>query len=365
MTTAKLHHQTSPKPKILHICKNGGYSGAEKIAITIIEGSKEEYDAVYASPKGYVCEVLREKGIFFHSLGEKLTIRSVRKAVNDVKPDIIHAHDYRASIIAGIVAGKKIVVISHLHNNAPWIRRHGVKTLGYAAVSVFFYRVIAVSPSIVYEFAFSNIIKKRCVIEENPVDAQKIKKMANEESFFEPFDIIFLGRLEEAKNPLGFVDIVELVSEVLPETRAVMVGDGSMVQSVKGRIREKHLGTVIEMKGYLSNPYTVLRHSKILCMPSKWEGYGLSAAEALVLGKPVVCLDAGGLRYFVDDKCGKICANLKECASEVISLLSDEHEYRSKMINAKKKGENFCSPDEYAIRIKKIYREAIGGESLE
>jgi glycosyltransferase involved in cell wall biosynthesis len=39
----------------------------------------------------------------------------------------------------------------------------------------------------------------------------------------------------------------------------------------------------------------------VLAMPSHWEGFGLTAAEAMAAGKPVVGTDVPGLREVVED----------------------------------------------------------------
>jgi glycosyltransferase involved in cell wall biosynthesis len=45
----------------------------------------------------------------------------------------------------------------------------------------------------------------------------------------------------------------------------------------------------------LSNPYPVMRRADVIVLPSRWEGFGLVAAEAAALGVPFVGSDVGGL----------------------------------------------------------------------
>lgn len=88
------------------------------------------------------------------------------------------------------------------------------------------------------------------------------------------------------------------------------------------------------MYGFQSNPYGLVQNSRVMCMPSLWEGFGLAAVEALCLGIPVVCSGAGGLSDLIDEQCGMICGeNLGRYVDEIIKLLSDES-YRRQKSNA-------------------------------
>lgn len=86
-----------------------------------------------------------------------------------------------------------------------------------------------------------------------------------------------------------------------------VVGKGDMFEWFENQVKTYHLQENIDLYGFLENPYPILNASKIMILPSKWEGYGLVAVEALSLGVPVVCSGAGGLKNIVNDRCGKIC----------------------------------------------------------
>ena len=85
-----------------------------------------------------------------------------------------------------------------------------------------------------------------------------------------------------------------------------------------------NLQNVIKIKGFMENPYGILNASKILCMPSVWEGYGLVAVEALALGIPVVSTGVGGLPGIINNSCGKICNITDEFISIIVELIELE-----------------------------------------
>ena len=85
--------------RILHLLASNKFSGAEHIAVDIIRALQEKYELVYVSPTGEIKEFLGQEKIRYIPLNE-LSYLEVYRVIKDYKPDIIHAHDYRASCIA-------------------------------------------------------------------------------------------------------------------------------------------------------------------------------------------------------------------------------------------------------------------------
>ena len=67
-----------------------------------------------------------------------------------------------------------------------------------------------------------------------------------------------------------------------------MVGDGVLMDVCRLLISKLGLESNIEMMGFQENPYIFMKQSSILCITSESEGFGLVAAEANVLGIPVL-----------------------------------------------------------------------------
>ena len=110
------------------------------------------------------------------------------------------------------------------------------------------------------------------------------------------------------------------------------------------------------MYGFQENPYPILKNSKVLVLPSKWEGFGLVSIEALTLGKPVVCSDAGGLKKIVTKDCGYVIENenVDQYVSEILELVNDENYYERKHNAALDRAKDLNNIDQY---IEQVYRE--------
>lgn len=136
-----------------------------------------------------------------------------------------------------------------------------------------------------------------------------------------------------------------------------MIGDGELRGKVETEIEKFNLNDNIDLVGFQKNPYTFLVQSKILCMPSKWEGFGLAAVEALAYKLPVVASLVGGLKNIINDSCGKLCSNVYEFVDELLKLLNENEYYNNKRVGAYKRAQEYDNIELYSKKIISIYSE--------
>lgn len=338
--------------RVLHLLKSNKFSGAESVVLTIM-GLFPEYEMIYASLDGPIKQVVEDAGYRFYAL-ESSKISSVQKAIIELKPDIVHAHDFSMSTSAAWAAGK-IPVISHLHNNPPWLGKIHPKSVMFALALPHIQQVISVSESVQKEYLFGRLMNGKNTVLGNFVDVERVRRMAQEPCPCGDVDLVFLGRLSAPKQPLLFCEIVKQVKEKIPGVTARMIGDGELAGEVRSYLSENGLQDTIELVGFQSNPYTYLKGGKIMVMPSAWEGFGLAAVEALSLGIPVICSGAGGLANIITDECGKICDSINDYVAEIQKLVSITKVYDEKSAKAKKRAEDYNDVQEYKRKLKDIY----------
>ena len=345
--------------KVVFLQKSNIYSGAENIVIKIMKLlSQKDYSCVYVSPDGEIREFVEEIGLTFYPIVDS-SIVSVRKAICQIQPDIIHTTDYGMSTYASLL-NLGIPIVAHLHNNAPWLKNPLYpKTILFAKALKNINQVISVSPSIEKEFVYRNLLKKKNHVIYNVVDIERVRKLATECKSNEKFDIAFLGRLTSPKNPLLFCKIVMKYKEINEHVKAVMIGEGELRNEVEQFINKNNLKDNILLMGFQKNPYKIINNSKILLMPSKYEGFGLVAVESLALGIPVVCSGVGGLKDIITEKCGAICSETFEYSKEIQKLLNDEQYYKKKSQNAKINAQRFGNLKLYIERILEVYDKCL------
>ena len=109
------------KKKVLHVLSSNKYSGAENVATYIVKLTNDNYESVYTSPKGSIKESLKLRGIKYIQMND-FSVSEIKKVIHDYKPDIIHAHDFTATIKC-ILVNSKLPIVSHIHQNPTWIKK--------------------------------------------------------------------------------------------------------------------------------------------------------------------------------------------------------------------------------------------------
>ena len=97
--------------------------------------------------------------------------------------------------------------------------------------------------------------------------------------------------------------------------------------------------------------------AKCLLMPSRFEGFGLVAVEALALGVPVVCTPVGGLPGIVNSSCGMLSDDDDVLVQEICRLISDEDYRKKKAEGALQRADELDNLDDYMMRMRRIYDE--------
>ena len=339
---------------VLHILNTNSYSGAENVAITIIRAMNKrypDYRLIYVSPDGPIRERLLAEGVEFEPI-EKISRREIRRLIKKYHPDVIHAHDFTASIVSAL--STRVPVISHIHNNCPWLKSFCVKSLAYGVSCLRYRRMLGVSPSVFEEFIFGKFFKKKCEVIGNPIDLEKIREASASADIKDGYDIVFLGRLTEAKNPALFVEIIGEVAKRV-DVSAVMIGDGELRADTEKKISELGLSDTVRLLGFIDNPHGVLLSSRLLVMTSAWEGYGLVAAEALALGKPVVATPVGGIPTIIIGEEGRLCSETSEMVDAIVSLLTSDEEYAAASRRATERAGEIDNLATYTAKINHYY----------
>jgi len=116
-----------------------------------------------------------------------------------------------------------------------------------------------------------------------------------------PYDLIFVGRLTELKQPLQFVEIVAAVRREVPSVRAAMVGDGALRDAVRQRATHLQVDSQIDFAGKGDNVPALMAGSKVFVLTSRSEGMSIAMAEAMAAGSVPVVADVGELGDLVKD----------------------------------------------------------------
>ncbi len=343
------------KKKVLFILSSNSYSGAENVIITIMKNMSSTFDMAYSSPYGSIYNQIVQNHIKYIPM-KNMSVREVKRVINEYNPDIIHANDFKASFFSALVKNEKKLV-SHIHNNAPWLTKKGLKSI------IFFYtikksnKVLIVSESIKKEFIYSDKVSDKFINIGNPVCREKILKCVGD--YEKKYDICCVARVSTPKNPIKFLEVIKEVKKDIKNIKVIWVGgfDPNIKKKVLDKVIEFKLVDNVEFVGYKDNPFSYMAQSKVFLLTSDWEGYGLVVFEALTLGLPCVTSNVGGLTDIVNNECGKLCnnKNIKDYSNEIISLLKEEKYYKIKSQNAVVRSKKLENINRYCKKISNIY----------
>ena len=106
-------------------------------------------------------------------------------------------------------------------------------------------------------------------------------------------DLLFAGQLIRGK---GVQLLLEAMARMKTPRMLDIVGTGNMEPKLKALAAQLGIAGRVRFNGFQSNPQDWMRAAKCVVVPSFWqEPYGLVAAEAVALGRPVVAFAVGGL----------------------------------------------------------------------
>lgn len=116
------------------------------------------------------------------------------------------------------------------------------------------------------------------------------------------YDVVFLGRLEQVKNPLLFLEAVYLANKnITPGLKILCIGGGALKEEVIRFCRQKNIDiTMIEAVPNSKLP-DYLRRCRVYCITSTHEGCPKALLEAMACGLICIGTRAQGIAEIIRD----------------------------------------------------------------
>ena len=182
----------------------------------------------------------------------------------------------------------------------------------------------------------------------------------------EPNTKLTLGVVSRLEPIKGMDLVVPAFAEVLkdyPNTQLLVVGDGTLRAAMEEQAAQFGCASHIRFVGRqpqeeLSQWYSQM---DIVLMPSRSEGFGLTAIEAMAHGCVMVASDVGGLPEVVRDGiCGLLhrTEDVADMASKICSLIGDEALFNQLRAQSLVEVEKY-SFERYAATICDLYKRLV------
>lgn len=314
------------------------------------------------------------------SIGSVSFIRYLAKIFRDKSPYIVHVQ-YMAPGLLPIIAAKLALVPAvfatvHYPSTPHGFAAHLLLRFGafltdcftcvsQAAEESWFGDSFLLNPS-----DSDNLIARKHLTIPNAVDVDEIDKALAEKTptifektrrFAGKTIIGTVARLSEEKGLDVLLKAFVIVRKKLPDVHLLIVGDGTQKDYLQKLAADLGIANSCTWLGRLpwSEAMGYLGLMDIVVVPSRFEGFGLAAIEAMACKKPVVASNVDGLAEIIQDgKNGFIVdvADVKGFVEKIITLLKDEPQ-RKKIGQVARKHvvDNYSYPI-FRERIKILYK---------
>jgi glycosyltransferase involved in cell wall biosynthesis len=287
--------------------------------------------------RGIPTHLIAMKGIF-DLPGYRALIRHIR----NLRCDIVHTNVLRADIIgrmAAHAAGVPVIFSTEHGIHAweergkfwrPFVRRFYLHTVKYTKM------IVAVSDFVKDSLIAEGVPQEKVVRIYNGVDTEVfIPLVRNEKDQYCKYlterpvkNVIGLvGNLVEMKGLIYFIKAIPPILRQFPETLIIVIGEGALRHELEAEVARENLSDRVRFLGRISPLIPRLVGAMdILVQPSLIESFGLTVAEAMSCGVPVVASCVGGLSEIIEDGvCGYLVPprDSDALAAKVIDLLSN------------------------------------------
>ncbi len=175
-----------------------------------------------------------------------------------------------------------------------------------------------------------------------------------------PTRLVAVGGLVDRKDPLLAVDTVAELARRGTPARLTWVGDGPLREKVLRRARKKKVAHLVRLPGPAdaAGVRAALANADLFFLPTKGENFCVSAAEALVAGRPVVVGATGGQGEYIDPRVGALVSEQEpEAYAEAISAVEQRTRHLNASDVAATIGDRFA-PDQVAAQYTGVYTRA-------
>jgi L-malate glycosyltransferase len=307
-------------------------------------------------------------------------ILSLRNEIRKIDPDIVHIQ-YMAPgalpIIAARLAGAK-TVFATVHQPFTKFHKKRAKII-LRLVALLTTKFISVSlnaekswfgSSSLFDEKLSVLSQPRHFTIYNAVDITKIHNLTEENSrkalrkeLQIPFDSTIIGTVSRISFEKGtdillkaFIQLIRVNAKL----HLLLVGSGPEEEKLRMEVNSNKLTDKVTFheKTDWIKAMKLLSLMDIVAIPSRFEGFGLTAAEAMAASRPVVAADCFGLKEIVEnEKTGLLFrqGDYSDLASKMSILISDSELMLKFRKEGRNKVENTFSLEIYKRRISGLY----------
>ena len=347
----------------------------------MIELKKRGHSVFALTPKGDYFKEFMQHGIIpisyeikresLNALEEVKVVKSIRKIIHQINPDILHTFMHKPNIYGNLSGAKNIIntvtgLGSFFVHNDPKSRmvRYAIENL-YRITTKFSKKVIFQNSDDMHYFLKKGIIKedKAVLIKSSGVDTDYFKPGPKNEELIKELKIdeskpvvLMIARVIKDKGVLEFIEAAEILKDSANFLHAGEIDYGNRNALKPDWKNVKYLGFRKDIKKIISI-------ADIVVLPSYREGTPRTLLEAGAMGKPLIATDVPGCRDVVKDGYNGFLVPARDVTKlvEKLRILINNADLREKFgKNSREFVKNEFDVKLVVSRYIKVYKEITG-----
>ena len=226
------------------------------------------------------------------------TIQHLYRRLKRNSYDLVHVNNTFTYQVGTVIASRRagIPVLSHVRNPVAdtWVNRVLMRQLA---------RVVTVSQNYERQLAGWNLNVPVYTCHDGVIAPDPVLSRADDiRRSLVPADAIFIGsvgRLDEQKGYDHLIRAQRIIKNKYPKVHLAIAGEGPMRSMLEQLIRELDLSDVVHLCGFRTDISDFVSALDLFVSSSRWEGLPIAVVEAMLLRKPVVATDVGGVSEVV------------------------------------------------------------------
>ncbi|WP_073379575.1 glycosyltransferase [Desulfofustis glycolicus] len=368
--------------KIFHVIDSGGFYGAEVVLLYLMEAQLELGLEPTLISIGLPGE--KEKAIEIEARRCALSVEQFRmrpgpnwlgaySILNTLWREgaqILHSHGYKSNILFGLIPRKirKIPMVTTLHGWTTTTQISKIRVYEWLdSLSLRFVDQVAIVNKEMFKHPKLAPFRDKFKVIDNGIPlTDDCTHDLNEKvvSFCKNGQTLCaIGRLSREK---GFDLLIKALPKVLaisPDTRLIIIGEGSHRQQLQDLIGQLNLNDKVMMPGYLPYAYSYLKYCQGLVMSSLTEGLPITLLEAMRIGAPIIATRVGGIpEVLASGDCGILVEknSVSEIERGILQFISEMDESRLLGQKAKMRFEKNYNNILMARRYMELYCSVLG-----
>jgi len=344
------------RTRVLHIITEMERGGAQLFTLFTVENlDNDRFDPyLLSNPRGILNgdaqKTLRERFLTVPSLVRPLSplddlkaLFQIRNMVRSLNPEIVHTHSSKAGILgrwAAKLSAREVKLVHTVHGFAfsPFHGRFSntvYKTLERLTAPITDLFLFVTDEDRKEAERLGLLKRSSWAIVRSIVGVERFRQAASRrkelrEKMGIPLSTPVIGGLfpfKPQKDPLGFIEIANLVHQRLPQALFLVGGDGVLRREMERLIEELGLREWVRLLGWQERAEEFLPLCDTLLLPSLWEGLPQVLVQAMACNTIPVASSVNGTKELLrEGRNGLLFSprDYREGASKVLQSLEDK-----------------------------------------